>query len=68
MICAVALSAWLTRLKYDYFDAFVVVWLIIGLLWGRKRGMSQELLPTLQWIGIVVIAGIFYRSLSPLVR
>jgi hypothetical protein len=30
--------------------------------------MSQELLPTLQWIGIVVIAGIFYRSLSPLVR
>ena len=68
MICAITLPAWLTHLKYDYFDGIVVVWLIIGLLWGRKRGMSQELLPTLQWIGIVAVAGLFYRSLSVAVR
>jgi uncharacterized membrane protein required for colicin V production len=68
MTCVVTLPAWLTHLKYDYFDGFVVVWLIIGLFWGRKKGMSQELLPTLQWIAIVVVAGLFYRSLSDLVR
>lgn len=68
MFCVVTLPSWLTRLKYDYFDGFVLVWLIIGLFWGRKRGMSQELLPTLQWIAIVVVAGLFYRPFSVLVR
>jgi uncharacterized membrane protein required for colicin V production len=46
--------------KFNYFDVIVVVWLIIGLLRGRKRGMSQELLPTLQWLGIVIVCGLFY--------
>jgi uncharacterized membrane protein required for colicin V production len=54
--------------KFNYFDVIVVVWLIIGLLRGRKRGMSQELLPTLQWLGIVIVCGMFYWSLSPLVH
>jgi uncharacterized membrane protein required for colicin V production len=68
MTCVVTLPAWLAHLKYNYFDGFVIVWLIIGLFWGRRKGMSQELLPTLQWIGIVVVAGLFYRSLSDWVR
>jgi uncharacterized membrane protein required for colicin V production len=68
MTSVITLPSWLTHLKYDYFDGFVLVWLIIGLFWGRKRGMSQELLPTLQWIAIVVVAGLFYRSLSVFVR
>jgi len=54
--------------KFDYFDIIVLVWLIVGLLRGRKRGMSQELLPMLQWLGIVVAGGLFYWSLSPLLR
>jgi uncharacterized membrane protein required for colicin V production len=54
--------------KFNYFDVIVIVWLIIGLLRGRKRGMSQELLPTLQWLAIVIVGGMFYSSLSPLVH
>jgi uncharacterized membrane protein required for colicin V production len=68
MTSVVSLPSWLTHLKYDYFDGFVLVWLIIGLFWGRKRGMTQELLPTLQWIAIVLAAGFFYRPLSVLIR
>jgi hypothetical protein len=46
--------------RFDYFDIVAVCWLIIGLLLGRKRGMSQELLPLVQWIGIVWTAGLLY--------
>ena len=35
---------------------------------GRKRGMSQELLPLMQWIGIVVAGGLFYWPFSSLVH
>lgn len=48
-------------MKFDYFDIAAVCWLIIGLLWGRKRGISQELLPLLQWIAIVLAAGLLYE-------
>jgi uncharacterized membrane protein required for colicin V production len=54
--------------KFDYFDIIALVWLIIGLFRGRKRGLSQELLPTMQWLGIVIVGGMFYWSLSPIVR
>jgi uncharacterized membrane protein required for colicin V production len=54
--------------KFNYFDIFALVWLIIGLLRGRKRGLSQELLPTFQWLGIVVAGGMIYWSFSPLIR
>jgi len=54
--------------KFNYFDIVAVIWLIIGLFWGRKKGLSQELLPLLQWIGIVAAGGLLYRSLSPLIR
>lgn len=53
---------------FDYFDGVALVWLIIGLLRGRKQGMSQELLPTFQWIGIVVLGGLFYRPLALFIR
>jgi uncharacterized membrane protein required for colicin V production len=53
-----------TNATFDYFDIVAVLWLIIGLWWGRKRGMSQELLPLLQWIGIVTVAGLLYGPFS----
>ncbi|MGA2175844.1 MAG: CvpA family protein [Verrucomicrobiota bacterium] len=67
-MCLAALPPQLARVKFDYFDIIVVVWLIIGLLRGRKRGMSQELLPVLQWVAIVVVAGMYYRPVSVQVR
>jgi uncharacterized membrane protein required for colicin V production len=59
------LSPVVTNARFNYFDIVAIVWLIIGLLWGRMRGMSQELLPTLQWIGIVIAGGLLYRCFSP---
>jgi uncharacterized membrane protein required for colicin V production len=62
------LPAVFTGGKFNYFDFIAVVWLIIGLFRGRKRGMSQELLPLLQWLGIVVAGGLLYWPFSSLVR
>jgi len=66
MILMAALPA-LNRGAFDYFDIIAVVWLIIGMFRGRKRGMSQELLPTLQWLAIVALAGLFYRPFSAVI-
>jgi uncharacterized membrane protein required for colicin V production len=61
------LMAVLPAFTYDYFDVIVLVWLLIGIIHGRKRGMTQELLPTLQWLFIVVLAGLFYFSFSSVI-
>jgi len=53
--------------QFGYFDGVVLVWLIIGLFRGRKRGMSQELLPMFQWIAIVAAGGLLYKPFSYLV-
>ncbi len=58
----------LSKVRFDYFDVFVIIWLLIGVVVGRRRGMSQEILPTLQWVGIVVAAGIFYHPFSLMVH
>jgi uncharacterized membrane protein required for colicin V production len=58
----------LTNARFDYFDIVAVLWLIIGLLRGRKRGMSQELLPLLQWVGIVIAAGLLYESFGQFIH
>jgi uncharacterized membrane protein required for colicin V production len=68
MMHLAALAPLLARARFNYFDFFVVVWLIIGLFRGRKRGMSQELLPLIQWLGIVVAGGLLYWSFSSLVK
>jgi uncharacterized membrane protein required for colicin V production len=58
----------LANVRFDYFDIVAVLWLIIGLFWGRNRGMSQELLPLLQWIGIVTVAGLLYGPFGLLIH
>src|ERR1700722_1957128 len=45
---------------FDYFDIVALCWLFIGMWWGRKRGMSQELLPLMQWLGILAAGGLLY--------
>jgi uncharacterized membrane protein required for colicin V production len=68
MLVAMVMPPVVADARFNYFDIFVVVWLIIGFFRGRKRGMSQELLPLLQWIGIVVLGGRFYARLSPIIQ
>jgi uncharacterized membrane protein required for colicin V production len=61
------LAGW-SRPNLNYVDLIVAVWLIIGLFRGRKRGMTQELLPTLQWVAIVVVAGLFYKPFAVVIK
>ena len=56
----------LSVLHINWFDLAVVVWLIIGVFRGRKHGMSQELLPLVQWIAVVVATSFLYLPLARL--
>ena len=58
IMCMAALPA-LSRISYGYFDGVVIAGLLIGIFRGRKRGMTQELLPTLEWLAIVAWPGCF---------
>jgi uncharacterized membrane protein required for colicin V production len=56
------------NLTFSYIDGFVLIWLIVGLLRGRKRGMTQEFLPCFKWLGIVLLGGYFNQPLAALIR
>jgi len=56
------------NLAFNYVDAMVLLWLFIGLLRGRKHGMTQELLPTLKWLAIVLAGGYLNQPLGALIR
>lgn len=62
MIAAVPLTT--DSLPINWFDATLLVVLAIGLFRGRKNGMTKEILPTLQWIILVVAAGLAYGPLA----
>jgi len=48
------------KLPFNWFDLLVVVVLVAGVLRGRKRGMSEELLTVLQWVAIMLSAAFGY--------
>ena len=56
----------LKELNLSVFDGFVIVFLVIGILRGRKRGISEELLDVIQWIAIVVGAALAYPGIGSL--
>ena len=56
------------NLAFGYFDAMVLIWLVIGLLRGRKLGMTQEMLPVSKWVAIVLLGGYFNQPLGALIR
>ena len=56
------------NLAFSYIDAIVLVWLIVGLLRGRKQGMTQELLPLLYWTSTVLLGGYFNQPLGANIR
>ena len=49
------------KFPLNWFDLVVVAVLVVGVLRGRKRGMSQELVDVIQWI--VIIGGGAYLYL-----
>lgn len=48
----------------SWVDLVTALVILIGILRGRKRGLSEELLDTLQWLAIVVGAAYGYRELA----
>jgi len=50
----------LDNLPVNWFDAVILGMLILGLFRGRKHGMSQEILPLLKWVSLVLVCGIWY--------
>lgn len=38
--------------------------LVIGFCYGRKNGMSKEILPSLQWLSVVIVSGFFYPAVA----
>lgn len=55
-------------LPFNWFDILLVVWLVLGVFRGRKRGMSEELISFIQWIAIVLVAAFAYRPLGNLLH
>src|SRR5258708_8858083 len=48
------------QMTLGWFDAVVVIGLAFGIFRGRRNGMSQELLPLLQWLILVPLCGFLY--------
>src|SRR6185436_13029396 len=50
--------------QFTWFDILVVLIILLGIVHGRKRGMSEELLDVFQWLLIVVIGASMYKTLG----
>ncbi len=57
----------LSSIAVGWFDGLVVLMLVAGLLRGRRRGMSAELLDLILWILIVVVGGLGHSALGKVV-
>src|SRR5438105_11144528 len=47
-----------------WIDFLIVGLLVVGIFRGRKRGMSEECLDVIKWIGIVAVGSLCYQSLG----
>jgi uncharacterized membrane protein required for colicin V production len=54
----------LDKLPINWFDFFVIIVLLVGVLRGRKNGMSEELTPLLQWLAIVGAGAYFHEAVG----
>jgi uncharacterized membrane protein required for colicin V production len=54
-------------LAVNWFDLAVVVVIGVGVLRGRSRGMSEELLDVIKWLVILALAGVAYRPIGAMV-
>jgi uncharacterized membrane protein required for colicin V production len=52
------------KLPFNWFDIAIPIVLIIGVLRGRKHGMSEELMLVLKWIAIIFGCAFGYQMLG----
>jgi uncharacterized membrane protein required for colicin V production len=50
--------------QFGWVDFVTLIVLFLGIARGRKRGLSEELLDTLQWVAIVVAGGMLYEAVA----
>ena len=53
-------------LPLNWFDFLLLIIVLSGVLVGRKRGMSNEVLDVVQWITIVVVGALLYKPVGGL--
>jgi uncharacterized membrane protein required for colicin V production len=58
----------LQNLSVAPFDLVVVIVVLVGILRGRKHGMSEELLPLFQWLVIIILGGYTYAYCGKFLR
>src|ERR1035437_8493684 len=58
----------LEQLPINFFDAVVIVVLLVGIAQGRKRGMSEELLSLIQWLAILFGCAAIYEPTGEMIR
>jgi uncharacterized membrane protein required for colicin V production len=51
----------LDKLPINVFDCVVLATLVMGLLRGRKHGMSEELMGLLKWLTVVIVCALIYE-------
>lgn len=56
-----------SNLPFNWFDLLAASLVITGACVGHKKGMSDELLPMIQWLAIIAIAAIVYEPVGKFV-
>jgi len=62
MIATITDSLTLDKLPVNWFDAAVLLVLGLGLFFGRKHGMTKEIMRVFQWLAVVIVCGLFYET------
>lgn len=52
------------KLPINFFDVLVLAVLVAGLIHGRKRGMTGEMVSSLKWLLIVVVCAVVYQPVG----
>jgi uncharacterized membrane protein required for colicin V production len=56
-------SVW-HKLTFSWFDGALICILVFAFWRGRKRGMTKELMPTVKWVSILLVAGLCHPFLA----
>jgi len=57
-------APFLANLGFNWFDVTLAIVVGIGFYRGRRRGMTKEMLPALEWLAIVLVAGFGHTFLA----
>ncbi len=52
------------NLPFNWFDLVVLAVVVVGAIVGRKKGISEELLPVFQWLAVVVVGALYYQPVG----